>query len=63
MYLEIKNVSKRYGDQQALIDISFSLKKGDIVIYESTVYPGATEQDCVPVLKQISGLEAGSSGA
>ena len=31
MYLEIKNVSKRYGDQQALIDISFSLKKGDIV--------------------------------
>ena len=31
MYLEIKNVSKRYGDQQALIDVSFSLKKGDIV--------------------------------
>jgi UDP-N-acetyl-D-glucosamine/UDP-N-acetyl-D-galactosamine dehydrogenase len=32
------------------------LKKGDIVIYESTVYPGATEEDCVPVLEEISGL-------
>lgn len=33
------------------------LKKGDIVIYESTVYPGATEEDCVPVLERISGLK------
>lgn len=32
------------------------LKKGDIVIYESTVYPGATEEDCVPVLERVSGL-------
>jgi len=32
------------------------LKKGDIVIYESTVYPGATEDDCVPVLEKHSGL-------
>jgi len=32
------------------------LKKGDIVIYESTVYPGATEEECVPVLESISGL-------
>lgn len=32
------------------------LKRGDIVIYESTVYPGATEEDCVPVLERISGL-------
>ena len=32
------------------------LKKGDIVIYESTVYPGATEEDCIPVLEKISGL-------
>ena len=32
------------------------LKRGDIVIYESTVYPGATEEDCVPVLEQHSGL-------
>jgi UDP-N-acetyl-D-galactosamine dehydrogenase len=35
------------------------LKKGDIVVYESTVYPGATEEDCVPVLEQASGLAAG----
>jgi UDP-N-acetyl-D-galactosamine dehydrogenase len=32
------------------------LQKGDVVIYESTVYPGCTEEDCVPVLEQISGL-------
>ena len=32
------------------------LKKEDIVIYESTVYPGATEEDCVPILEQVSGL-------
>lgn len=32
------------------------LKKGDIVIYESTVYPGCTEEDCVPVLEEYSGL-------
>ena len=33
------------------------LKKDDIVIYESTVYPGATEEDCVPVLEQFSGMK------
>ena len=33
------------------------LKHGDIVIYESTVYPGATEEDCVPVLEKLSGLK------
>lgn len=32
------------------------LKKGDVVIYESTVYPGATEEVCVPILEQVSGL-------
>lgn len=32
------------------------LKKGDIVVYESTVYPGVTEEECVPVLERISGL-------
>ncbi len=36
--------------------IGKTLKKGDIVIYESTVYPGATEEDCVPVLETVSGL-------
>ncbi len=33
------------------------LKKGDIVIYESTVYPGVTEDECVPVLEKVSGLK------
>lgn len=33
-----------------------ALKRGDIVIYESTVYPGATEEECVPVLERVSGL-------
>ncbi len=36
------------------------LKKGDYVVYESTVYPGCTEDDCVPVLEEISGLKMGS---
>lgn len=35
------------------------LKKGDTVVYESTVYPGCTEEDCVPVLEKYSGLTAG----
>jgi UDP-N-acetyl-D-galactosamine dehydrogenase len=33
------------------------LKKGDVVIYESTVYPGVTEEECVPVLERVSGLK------
>jgi UDP-N-acetyl-D-galactosamine dehydrogenase len=37
-----------------------ALKKGDIVVYESTVYPGATEDDCVPVLERVSGLRCGT---
>lgn len=36
--------------------VGWVLKRGDIVIYESTVYPGATEDDCVPVLERTSGL-------
>lgn len=35
------------------------LKKGDYVVYESTVYPGCTEEDCVPILEKLSGLKAG----
>lgn len=35
------------------------IKKGDIVIYESTVYPGATEEECVPILENESGLKCG----
>ncbi len=41
------NASRTVGKQ---------LKKGDIVVYESTVYPGATEEECIPVLEQESGL-------
>ncbi len=41
---------------QASACIGKLLKKGDIVIYESTVYPGCTEEDCVPVLEKESGL-------
>lgn len=36
-----------------------SLQKGDIIVYESTVYPGVTEDECVPVLEKYSGLKAG----
>ena len=36
------------------------LKKGDVVIYESTVYPGCTEEDCVPILENSSGLKFNS---
>tara|TARA_B100000212_G_C27383011_1_gene537969 strand:+ start:356 stop:1657 length:1302 start_codon:yes stop_codon:yes gene_type:complete len=48
-------------DLNPLINASKSigkvLKAGDIVIYESTVYPGATEEDCVPILEKVSGLK------
>ena len=37
--------------------VAATLVKGDVVIYESTVYPGATEEDCVPLLEEISGLK------
>jgi UDP-N-acetyl-D-glucosamine/UDP-N-acetyl-D-galactosamine dehydrogenase len=40
--------------------VGAALKKGDIVVYESTVYPGAVEEDCVPLLEQRCGLRAGS---
>lgn len=40
--------------------IATILKQGDIVVYESTVFPGATEEVCIPLLESISGLKAGS---
>lgn len=50
----------RQPDLKPLIKASESLgqvlKSGDIVIYESTVYPGATEEECIPVLERVSGL-------
>ena len=39
--------------------VAKALKKGDYVVYESTVYPGCTEEDCLPLLEDISGLKAG----
>ena len=55
--------SARRPDLTALIrasrTVGRALKKGDIVVYESTVYPGATEEDCVPILEETSGLSAG----
>ena len=47
---------------KALIDASTTvgkvIGKGDIVVYESTVYPGVTEEECLPVVKQVSGMKA-----
>jgi UDP-N-acetyl-D-galactosamine dehydrogenase len=40
--------------------VGAALKKGDIVVYESTVYPGAVEEECVPILEHCSGLKVGS---
>lgn len=39
--------------------VAQALKKGDYVVYESTVYPGCTEEECIPILEEISGLEFG----
>lgn len=43
--------------EKASMTVGKVLKKGDIVVYESTVYPGATEEVCVPILEKISGLK------
>src|ERR1700761_6093204 len=45
---------------QASRIVGASLKRGDIVVYESTVYPGAVEEECLPVLERESGLKAGA---
>lgn len=39
--------------------VAKALKKGDYVVFESTVYPGCTEEDCLPILEEVSGLKAG----
>ena len=53
----------RQPDLRAMFDASrlvgAALKKGDIVVYESTVYPGAVEEECAPILEQCSGLKVG----
>jgi UDP-N-acetyl-D-galactosamine dehydrogenase len=45
--------------KRASTDIGHILKKGDYVVYESTVYPGCTEEDCLPILEKLSGLSLG----
>src|SRR5580692_486728 len=53
----------RQPDLRAMFEASrlvgAALKKGDIVVYESTVYPGAVEEECAPILEQCSGLKVG----
>jgi len=46
--------------RQASTAIGKALKKGDFVVYESTVYPGCTEEDCLPILQRESGLALGT---
>jgi len=54
----------RRPDLRAMFEASrlvgTALKKGDIVVYESTVYPGAVEEECAPILEQCSGLKVGA---
>lgn len=45
--------------EKASESVGRALKKGDIVVYESTVYPGVTEDICVPILERVSGLKCG----
>ena len=40
--------------------VGMALKKGDYVVFESTVYPGCTEEDCLPILEEVAGLRAGT---
>lgn len=45
--------------EKASVTVGRALKKGDIVVYESTVYPGVTEEICIPILERESGLRGG----
>ena len=51
------NVPDLIPVQRASETIGKVIKKGDYVVYESTVYPGCTEEDCVPIIEKISGLK------
>ena len=46
--------------KKASVSVGKSLKPGDYVVYESTVYPGCTEEDCLPILEEHSGLQLGA---
>src|SRR5437868_3770508 len=51
------NVPNLIPVQRASESIGKVIKKGDYVVFESTVYPGCTEEDCVPIIEKISGLK------
>ena len=53
---KVPNLKPIYGASET---IGAFLKKGDYVVYESTVYPGCTEDDCLPILEKVSGLTGG----
>jgi UDP-N-acetyl-D-galactosamine dehydrogenase len=57
--IDINNTPNLNPLLRASESVGKQLKKGDTVVYESTVYPGCTEEDCVPILEQFSGLKAG----
>ena len=52
-----QNVPDLVPVQKASVTIGNVLKKGDYVVFESTVYPGCTEEDCLPVIEKLSGLK------
>lgn len=54
------NVPDLVPVQKASETIGKVIKKGDYVVYESTVYPGCTEEDCQPIIEKLSGLKAGA---
>jgi UDP-N-acetyl-D-galactosamine dehydrogenase len=53
------NIPNLIPIQKASETIGKVIKKGDYVVYESTVYPGCTEEDCVPIIEKMSGLKMG----
>lgn len=53
------NVPDLVPIQKASMTIGKVIKKGDYIIYESTVYPGCTEEDCIPIIEKLSGLKFG----
>jgi UDP-N-acetyl-D-glucosamine/UDP-N-acetyl-D-galactosamine dehydrogenase len=54
------NVPDLKAVKRASETIGKVIKKGDYVVYESTVYPGCTEEDCLPIIEKLSGLKAGT---
>jgi UDP-N-acetyl-D-galactosamine dehydrogenase len=55
--VDAHNVPDLIPVQRASETIGKVIKKGDYVVYESTVYPGCTEEDCVPIIEKLSGLK------